>query len=139
MSTIETLPRSSKAQACPSCATAPPPLAITPAPLGHPGTAVPSLQVSRYLPALLTGRRGLILVAVTTVGVGAIVGWPWLASAAVAPILLSTLPCVAMCALGLCMMGKGGQSCSAQGSKVEANSGNTAPSPIATESVSSPR
>src|SRR5260370_34392667 len=105
MGKIETLPRSPEAQACPSCATAPSPLATAQQPLRHPDTAMPSLQLSRYLPALLTGRRGLILVAVITVGVGAIVGWPWLASAAVAPILLSTLPCVAMCALGLCMMG----------------------------------
>jgi hypothetical protein len=98
---------------------------------------MPSLQLSRYVPTLLSGRRGLILLAVSAIGVGAIVGWPWLAAAGVAPVLLSTLPCVAMCALGLCMMGKGGQSCSSQGSKVDANGTNAPSAPIATEAVSS--
>ena len=34
-------------------------------------------------------------------------------AAGIAPLLLSALPCVAMCALGLCMRGMGGRSCSA--------------------------
>ncbi|WP_192359125.1 hypothetical protein [Mesorhizobium mediterraneum] len=29
--------------------------------------------------------------------------WVWLVAAGIAPLLLSVLPCVAMCALGLCM------------------------------------
>lgn len=137
MSTIETLSRTSQGQACPSCATPQSPHTTTPASL-RPGAIQPSLQLSRYVPIWLSGRRGLMLVAGTGIGVGAIVGWPWLASAAVGPILLSTLPCVAMCALGLCMMGGGGKSCASQGSKIEANSGD-ATTPITTESVSSTR
>ena len=42
-------------------------------------------------------------------------GWPWLAAIGVAPILISLLPCAAMCAVGLCMMAKGGQSSAVQG------------------------
>jgi hypothetical protein len=52
-----------------------------------------------------SGRR---LVLLSIAGVAIVVGlglnWSWLVAAGVAPLLLSALPCVAMCALGLCMM-----------------------------------
>jgi hypothetical protein len=63
------------------------------------------------LPPWLRGRRGLILTAVALAGLGLALGWNWLAAAGVAPLLLSLLPCAAMCALGFCMMGKGEKSC----------------------------
>ena len=59
----------------------------------------------------LRGRRGLILTAVALAGLGLALGWNWLAAVGVAPLLLSLLPCAAMCALGFCMMGKGEKSC----------------------------
>ena len=34
-------------------------------------------------------------------------GWAWLVAAGLAPILLSTLPCLIMCGLGVCMMSRG--------------------------------
>jgi hypothetical protein len=34
-------------------------------------------------------------------------GWAWLVAAGLAPILLSTLPCLIMCGLGVCMMCRG--------------------------------
>ncbi len=34
-------------------------------------------------------------------------GWAWLVAAGLAPILLSTLPCLVMCGLGVCMMCRG--------------------------------
>ena len=37
--------------------------------------------------------------------------WSWLAAAGIAPLLLTALPCVAMCALGLCMNKVTGGSC----------------------------
>jgi len=42
---------------------------------------------------------------------GAIVGgltlnWSWLVAAGIAPILISVLPCAAMCAIGACCMSK---------------------------------
>jgi len=37
-------------------------------------------------------------------------GWAWLVAAGLAPLILSVLPCVAMCALGVCMMGRSGKS-----------------------------
>ena len=35
-------------------------------------------------------------------------GWGWLVAAGLAPIILSTLPCLVMCGLGVCMMCRSG-------------------------------
>jgi hypothetical protein len=43
----------------------------------------------------------LVLVAVA-VAAGAAFNWSWLVAAGAAPLLLSVLPCLAMCALHLC-------------------------------------
>ena len=53
----------------------------------------------------LGGRIGLIAIAAAALGLGAYYNWAWLVAAGIAPLLLSALPCVAMCALGLCMRG----------------------------------
>src|SRR6266478_1612026 len=42
-------------------------------------------------------------------------GWAWLVAAGLAPIILSVLPCLVMCALGVCMMGRSGKSQSSTG------------------------
>ena len=55
--------------------------------------------VRSYLP----GRRGLIAAGAVIVAAGLTFNWSWLVAAGIAPVLLSVLPCVAMCALGLCM------------------------------------
>lgn len=73
---------------------------------------------------MLTGRRILIGMAAMAVALGLAFNWRWLTAIGVAPILVSTLPCVAMCALGLCMNKAGGASCHA--SLTEPNT-NTAP------------
>ncbi len=61
-----------------------------------------SLYAARYY---LGGRIGLIAIAAAALGLGAYYNWAWLVAAGIAPLLLSALPCVAMCALGLCMRG----------------------------------
>jgi len=33
-------------------------------------------------------------------------GWAWLVAAGLAPVILSVLPCLVMCALGVCTMGR---------------------------------
>ena len=71
-------------------------------------------SVARLLRGLLRSRLGLILTAAVVVTAGLALGWEWLAAAGALPLLLSVLPCVAMCALGLCMKGGNGQSCSSQ-------------------------
>ena len=63
----------------------------------------------------LSGRRGLILLAVVVLGAGAALNWGWLVAIGVAPILVALAPCAAMCALGLCAMKGGGKSCSSEG------------------------
>lgn len=60
----------------------------------------------------LSGRRGLLMLAVVAFVGGLALNWSWLAAAGIAPILISVLPCLAMCALGLCMNRLGGKSCS---------------------------
>lgn len=40
-------------------------------------------------------------------GSGLALGWDWLTAVGVAPLIVSAAPCVLMCALGLCMMGRG--------------------------------
>ncbi|CAN7386568.1 hypothetical protein LJR235_002279 [Pararhizobium sp. LjRoot235] len=63
----------------------------------------PSRPLADRLPSWLQGRRGLIALTATVVGLGLALNWSWLVAAGAAPLLLSVLPCVAMCALGLCM------------------------------------
>ena len=62
-------------------------------------------------------RLVLIGLATAIVALGLFLGWGWLAALGVAPIILSLLPCVAMCALGLCMMRGGARSCESADAK----------------------
>ncbi|QND68455.1 hypothetical protein HB777_33945 [Mesorhizobium loti] len=59
----------------------------------------------------LSGRRGLIAAGAVIAVAGLAFNWTWLAVAGIAPLLISVLPCVAMCALGLCMSRMTGQAC----------------------------
>ena len=61
------------------------------------------LYAARYY---LGGRTGLIVVAAAALGLGAYSNWGWLVAAGIAPLLLTVLPCAAMCALGMCMGGR---------------------------------
>ncbi len=58
------------------------------------------LQANR---SYLRSRRGLIVAGAVIVVAGLAFNWSWLVAAGIAPVLLSLLPCAAMCALGLCM------------------------------------
>ena len=74
-----------------------------------------TLYAAKYY---LGSRRALffLLAAALIVG-GVALNWGWLVAAGLAPILLSLLPCAAMCALGLCMhkMASGAQGGSRNG------------------------
>jgi hypothetical protein len=50
----------------------------------------------------LGGRRSLWLVAGLALAAGLALKWNWLVAAGVAPVIVSLLPCAAMCALGFC-------------------------------------
>jgi hypothetical protein len=62
----------------------------------------------------LGGRRGLIAAGAVIAIAGLAFNWTWLVAVGVAPLLLSVLPCVAMCALGLCMNRMTGRACSTE-------------------------
>jgi flagellar basal body-associated protein FliL len=53
------------------------------------------------------------MLATVAIGAGLALNWSWLVAAGITPILLGVLPCLAMCALGLCMHRAGGKSCAA--------------------------
>src|SRR6266567_1184255 len=64
------------------------------------------LNLARYY----LGNRWVLLVlgaSVLLAGIG--LNWSWLVAAGIAPILLSTLPCLVMCGLGLCMLCRSGE------------------------------
>ncbi|HSA79499.1 MAG TPA: hypothetical protein VLE23_01670 [Geminicoccaceae bacterium] len=60
----------------------------------------------------LRGRRGAAVLVVSVVVIGAALNWSWLVAVGIAPLLLTALPCIAMCGLGLCMNRMTGGSCS---------------------------
>ncbi|MFK0692278.1 hypothetical protein ACFX5Q_29430 [Mesorhizobium sp. IMUNJ 23033] len=74
--------------------------------------APPSRDVQSIVRSIFGGRRGLIAAGAAIAIASLAFNWSWLVAAGIAPVLLSLLPCVAMCALGLCM-NRGG-SCSTE-------------------------
>ena len=95
---------------------------------GH--SAVVALALSSRRPAWVAGSgsvggvsQGLedpVILARLAIAAGLALNWSWLAAAGIAPILISVLPCLAMCALGLCMNRSGGKSCSTAASNSDA-------------------
>ena len=59
----------------------------------------------------LTRRRMFVLAFVTFLGLGLAMNWDWLTAMGAAPILISLAPCLAMCALGMCMRGGASATC----------------------------
>lgn len=77
--------------------------------------AAPRRSLADRLPSWLGGRWVMVMGIFALVGAGLALGWPWLVAFGLAPLVLSLLPCAAMCALGFCMMsGKDGRSCHSQ-------------------------
>ena len=56
---------------------------------------------------------GMVIAGLALGGVGLAVGWERLLAVGALPILLAALPCVIMCALGVCMMGRKDDACAA--------------------------
>jgi len=76
------------------------------------------------------GGRVLLALAGLALAAGLALNWGWLTAAGIAPILVSLLPCAAMCALGLCMNKGGGKSCSTGASDRDAARGATPTGPV---------
>ncbi|MEX1058553.1 MAG: hypothetical protein WED11_12530 [Natronospirillum sp.] len=55
---------------------------------------------------MFNNPRRLMLIAAIAIGAGLLFGWEHLVLFGIAPILISLLPCLVMCGLGLCMMSK---------------------------------
>ncbi|WP_217577276.1 hypothetical protein [Mesorhizobium sp. GbtcB19] len=89
--------------------------------------ASPSRGARSILRSTFGGRCRLIAAGAGIVVAGLAFNWSWLVAAGVAPVLLSVLPCVAMCVLGLCMNRMTGRSCATE----NASSGETADGPKA--------
>ena len=68
------------------------------------------LYATRYY---LWRPRVLLTVAAIAIVAGLALNWSWLVAAGLAPILISTLPCLIMCAFGVCMMCRSGEKGSA--------------------------
>jgi hypothetical protein len=61
--------------------------------------------------AMAMRRRTVLAAALGTVTAGLMINWSALVAAGIAPLIISALPCAVMCALGLCMSGMSGRSC----------------------------
>ncbi|HEX9571955.1 MAG TPA: hypothetical protein VF969_06825 [Burkholderiales bacterium] len=77
-----------------------------------------------------TKRWALIGLAVGGAIGGLALGWDWVVAAGLAPLVVSVLPCIAMCALGMCAM-RGQKSC--HGESTTPRNGNAGQSAQATE------
>jgi hypothetical protein len=60
------------------------------------------------------GRRALVILAIAALIGGIALNWSWLVAAGIAPLLLTVLPCLVMCGLGLCMNKLIGRSCASE-------------------------
>jgi len=57
----------------------------------------------RWSAAILVAAAALFVLGAAIIVLGAAFNWSWLLALGIAPLLVSALPCLAMCALGLCM------------------------------------
>lgn len=69
-----------------------------------------AIHAARYY---LWRPRVLLTLAAVAIVAGLALNWSWLVAAGLAPILISTLPCLIMCAFGVCMMCRSSEKSSA--------------------------
>src|ERR1700730_8501269 len=74
----------------------------------------PPANTTGLLRSWIADRRLLAVAGVAVTGTRLAVGWDWLAAVGAAPLIVSAAPCLIMCALGLCMMGRTHQLCSSR-------------------------
>jgi hypothetical protein len=82
--------------------------------IGSPAARAESLPVRSTQLGWGWRRTWIALAAILLVG-GAALNWSWLVAVGIAPLLLAMAPCAAMCALGLCMVGR--DACKNQGAE----------------------
>jgi len=89
-------------------------------------------RLMQAVPPRLRRPGAVMLISGAGIAAGLALGWEGLAAIGAAPILVGLLPCLAMCALGLCMRG-GSSTCTARGAAdtAPATTPRAAPSPDA--------
>lgn|SRR5262249_26646783 len=65
------------------------------------------------------GGRALLILAIGALIGGVALNWNWLVAAGIAPLLLTALPCLVMCGLGLCMNKLIGGSCASEATQTK--------------------
>lgn len=90
----------------------PAPSTATPSPVEGTNPAIASCCSTATFPpdvvrSWVRDRRVLAGAGLVVGGSGLALGWNWLTAVGVAPLIVSTAPCLVMCAFGLCMMGRG--------------------------------
>ncbi len=87
---------------------------------------VSARKVSRAESWMPAKRWALIGLAIGGAIAGLALGWDWVVAAGLAPLVVSVLPCIAMCALGMCAM-RGQKSCQGEsGTPRNGNAGQSA-------------
>ena len=76
--------------------------------------AKPPIDYPGPLRSWIGDRRVLAVAGLAIIGIGLALGWNRLAAIGVAPLIVAAAPCLIMCALGLCMMGKSHQASSGE-------------------------
>ena len=61
-----------------------------------------------------SSRRLLWIAGLAAVAIALALGWEWLTAIGLASVIISVAPCIAMCALGICMNKRPGSSCDTQ-------------------------
>src|ERR1700726_4099937 len=82
--------------------------------IAKPPAGSPTDDRAQVLRAWIGDRRVLAVAGLAVAGAGLALGWNLLTAVGIAPLIVSVAPCLVMCALGLCMMGRGHQTNSSQ-------------------------
>ena len=88
----------------------PPPSTATPGPVEATSRALACFTATfspDVVRSWMRDRRALAGAGLVVGGSGLALSWDWLTAVGVAPLIVSTAPCLLMCAIGLCMMGRG--------------------------------
>jgi hypothetical protein len=90
-----------------------------------------SLPTAQRIRSWVLSPQGLTVSGIAIVAIGLALNWSWLVAVGAAPLILTFGPCVAMCALGLCMSMR-------NGSPAHAEKPGIGPATEASPSASSP-
>lgn len=96
---------------------------------------ISALSVARNY---LRWPRVLLLIGLVAAGLAIGVNWTWLVAIGIASVLLSTLPCLVVCGLGVCVMCFSRKEAVQRGEKAPSENGVSA-SPLATNCCSHAR